>query len=160
MSIKKLGGTRLRLVVGLAAVLAIFGVVLAFGAPKPPLTVTFNPATVNGLAVAKLEIRNASATTTYYFRPNDLEVENNDYEAWMTTGSGNGQSVGSPISFTQGTSPKFFSFPTDVNGNADIYIQTSNPSEADDEKQTSVEMRSGSETGTIVGTGSLLVLQQ
>ena len=69
MSIKKLGGIRLRLIIGMMAVLAIFGIVLGF-APKRTESILIDPSSVvGGEALAFVELSGLNDEQTYWIVP-------------------------------------------------------------------------------------------
>ena len=70
MSNKKLGGIRLRLIIGMMAVLAIFGAVLAFAPRKFDPTLVVNPdSATGGLAFGYVELSGLNDGTTYWVVP-------------------------------------------------------------------------------------------
>ena len=154
MSIKKLGGIRLRLATGLTAALAVCGAVVAFNLTP---SATFNPSTVTETNLGLLELRNFSAGT-YYLVPNDREVENNDSEGWAKAASQAGDGSDEyPFIFDEDT----MAIEVVLEGSsADIYLLTDVVSESDDQKDTSIQVRSGSPTGTVVATGNISLLEQ
>lgn len=143
------------------SVLMLLAVCLHATASPRVLTpsIAFSPSTVTEEDVARLLVTGASPNTTYYFCPKDLESED-DLEGWSTQ-SGSGTQC-DPVGFDQ-TSPSHFTFTTDSNGDATIYIQTEDVDEldedylGDEEKLQSIEMRSGSASGSIVDTANITI---
>ena len=160
MSIKKLGGTRLRLVVALASVLAVFGAVAAFGVPRV-LDADFGVSQLSGGDMAELTITDLpfGSGQRYYLVPVEDSSGDADLAGWERDENQSGTGADdNPFIFDEDLGYIDLGVPT--SGNHTIYILTKNEYPNGD-KDTRMEIRLNSPTATpaTVSSDTLTVLE-
>ena len=154
MSIKKLGGTRLRLIAGLSVAMAVCGLALA----SKPLSFAFDPDTVEPGTKALLVLDDVPQGV-YCLVPIDRENES-QLEGWAHSGSGDGTGeFEDPYVFDEDTIP-YIQITVGSGGHLEVFIQTDTISEMDDLKEQSVELRELTPDGDWVATADIDLLVQ
>lgn len=155
MSIKKLGGIRLRLVTGLTAALVASTAVFAFML-TPSIVFSPDAAFENSEAVL---VYDDLASDTYFLVPKNRE-ENPDLTGWAHDDDEDGD----------GTENDGYVFDTQVgrinvgtlSGSGVIFIKTEDVGTTPDSELTSMELWKGSVggTGTLIGPADITILAQ
>lgn len=153
MSIKKLGGIRLRLIAGMTATMAVCGVVFAYMLTP---SIEFSPDSTNEGEEALL-LFDDLASDTYFLVPKNRE-SHDDLTGWKNENdqSGDGEEGTGYIFDTQ---VGYINLGT-LSGSGAIFIKTEDILTIPDTELTSMELRKGTVGGTLVGPADMTLLAQ
>ena len=157
MSIKKLGGIRLRLIVGLMAVLAIFGVVLAF-APKQTESIT-GDSVVGGMGMAYVELNGLQANTNYWL---DLTAASTPYRGVVEAATQQANPYTNGFKFLTGYSPSAIMIDGDDATGGQLFVPLQTQQVTSSGQTSTIRLRADSSNapGSVIDSDSLEILTQ